>query len=71
MNDHQQKIIELVRASDPLPTHAFAFRTAVRTPDPVPLIKTLIDFGEQGEYYFLRVNSRCWIKYFKGRLCDD
>jgi hypothetical protein len=68
MNEHQQKIIELVGQS---PSHSFTFRTAVRTPDPVPLIKTLIDFGEQGEYYFLRVNSRCWIKYFKGRRCDD
>jgi hypothetical protein len=71
MNDHQQKIIELIRLEERSPTHAFAFRTAVRTSDPVPLIKTLVDFGEQGEYYFLRVNSRCWVKYFKGRRCDD
>jgi hypothetical protein len=71
MNEHQQRIVELISLRGQSPTYSFAFRTAVRTQDPVPLIKTLVDFGEQGEFYFLRVNSRCWIKYFKGRRIDD
>lgn len=68
MNYYQHKIVELAGQS---PSHSFVFRTAVRTQDPVPLIKTLVDFGEQGEFYFLRVSSRCWVKYFKGRRIDD
>ena len=71
MNDHQQKLIELLQQKVNWPSHHFTFRAAVRAPDPpIALIKTLVDFGDQGEHYFLRVNGPTWTKYFKGRRVD-
>jgi hypothetical protein len=70
MNDHQQKLIELLQQRANWPSHHFTFRAAVRADPPITLIKTLVDFGDQGEYYFLCVNGPTWTKYFKGRRVD-
>jgi hypothetical protein len=66
MNEHQLKIIELLK-SKPTSVYRFEFRGWAEERHLPILTKALVDLGEQGYTYFLRVEGPNWVRYFKRR----